>query len=144
MAAHGNELRAHGAVATTDNHLADFLDMLSSERGASQNTIDAYTGDLEGFFGFLSERTVEAHDARVKDVQAYLAMLTNAGQAPASRSRRLSAIKQYYGSCSPKISSKPIRLRRCSGPSAVHAALLGPCRPDVGSASMKSSASKNL
>src|SRR6185437_10959460 len=31
-----------------------------------------------------------------KDIQAYLAMLTNAGQAPASRSRRLSAVKQYY------------------------------------------------
>ena len=70
--------------------------MLASERGASQNTIDAYTSDLEGYFGFLSERTVEAHDAGAKDIQAYLAMLTDAGQAPASRSRRLSAIKQYY------------------------------------------------
>ena len=83
-------------VATTESHVADFLDMLTSERGASQNTIDAYTSDLEGYFGFLSERTVEALDAGAKDIQAYLAMLTNAGQAPASRSRRLSAVKQYY------------------------------------------------
>ena len=35
-------------VATTESHVADFLDMLTSERGASQNTIDAYTSDLEG------------------------------------------------------------------------------------------------
>jgi integrase/recombinase XerD len=84
------------AVVTKENHVVDFLDMLASERGASQNTIDAYTSDLEGYFGFLSERIVEALDASVKDVQAYLAVLTNAGQAPASRSRRLSAIKQYY------------------------------------------------
>ena len=83
-------------VATTESHVTDFLDMLTSERGASQNTIDAYTSDLEGYFGFLSERTVEALDAGAKDIQAYLAMLTNAGQAPASRSRRLSAVKQYY------------------------------------------------
>jgi integrase/recombinase XerD len=81
---------------TTESHVVDFLDMLASERGASQNTIDAYASDLEGYFGFLSERAVEPRDANAKDIQAYLAVLTNAGQAPASRSRRLSAIKQYY------------------------------------------------
>ena len=61
-------------VVTTESHVADFLDMLTSERGASQNTIDAYTSDLEGYFGFLSERTIEALDAGAKDIQAYLAM----------------------------------------------------------------------
>jgi integrase/recombinase XerD len=83
-------------VARSNSHVADFLDMLTAERGASQNTLDAYTSDLDGFFGFLAERGVAATEASAKDIQTYLALLANEGQAAASRARRLSALKQYY------------------------------------------------
>jgi integrase/recombinase XerD len=79
-----------------DDHIADFLALLSAERGASANTIAAYAADLEGFTGFLSDRGVAPQDARSDDVQAYLGLLTGEGQAPTSRARRLSAIKQFY------------------------------------------------
>jgi integrase/recombinase XerD len=84
------------SVAQRDGHVADFLAMLSAERGASKNTIDAYAADLEGFLGFLSERGVSPPDATVTDIQAYLGLLANEGKAPTSRARRLSALKQYY------------------------------------------------
>jgi len=83
-------------VAERDGHLADFLAMLTAERGTSANTIDAYTADLENFAGFLSDRGIMAPDAKPADVQAYLGFLTSEGQAPTSRARRLSAIKQYF------------------------------------------------
>jgi integrase/recombinase XerD len=84
------------SVAERDGHVADFLAMLSAERGASTNTIEAYAADLEGFLGFLSERGVVAPDATAADIQAYLGLLASEGQAPTSRARRLSALKQYY------------------------------------------------
>lgn len=83
-------------VAECDGNLADFLAMLTAERGASANTIDAYTADLENFTGFLSDRGIAAPDAKPADVQAYLGFLASEGQAPTSRARRLSAIKQYF------------------------------------------------
>jgi integrase/recombinase XerD len=79
-----------------DTHLSAFLDMLAAERGASPNTIDAYRGDLEGFLDYLSEASVGPLIAETRNIQGYIARMANAGQAPASRSRRLSAIKQYY------------------------------------------------
>jgi integrase/recombinase XerD len=84
------------SVAERDSHVADFLAMLSAERGASTNTIEAYAADLEGFLRFLSERGVAPPDASAADIQAYLGLLANEGQAPTSRARRLSALKQYY------------------------------------------------
>ncbi|CAA2142958.1 site-specific tyrosine recombinase XerD [Hyphomicrobium sp. ghe19] len=83
-------------VAERDGYLADFLAMLSAERGASANTIEAYTTDLENFLGFLSEKGTLPADAKSTDVQAYLGFLASEGQAATSRARRLSAIKQYY------------------------------------------------
>lgn len=79
-----------------DGHVADFLAMLSAERGAAANTIEAYRADLEGFIGFLADRGIAPADALAEDVQAYLGHLASGGQAPSSRARRLSAIKQFY------------------------------------------------
>ena len=79
-----------------DGHVVDFLAMLTAERGASQNTIEAYANDLDGFLGFLSARNVAPAAAASTDIQAYLALLAEEGQAPSSRARRLSAVKQYY------------------------------------------------
>ncbi|MBN9354424.1 MAG: site-specific tyrosine recombinase XerD [Hyphomicrobium denitrificans] len=84
------------SASAQDSHLAAFLDMLTAERGASPNTIDAYRGDLEGFLDFLSDGSVAPLAAGTQNIQGYIAAMANAGQAPTSRSRRLSAIKQYY------------------------------------------------
>lgn len=79
-----------------DSHLAAFLDMLAAERGASPNTIEAYRGDLESFLQYLADAGVGPLVAGSQNIQGYIATMANAGQAATSRSRRLSAIKQYY------------------------------------------------
>ncbi|MFA5957241.1 site-specific tyrosine recombinase XerD [Hyphomicrobium sp.] len=84
------------SAAGRDDHVADFLAMLSAERGAAANTIEAYATDLDGYLGFLADKGVGPQSATSNDVQAYLGFLANEGQAPTSRARRLSAIKQFY------------------------------------------------
>lgn len=84
------------SAPANDSHLAAFLDMLAAERGASSNTIEAYGGDLEGFLQYLSDAGVGPLAAGSQNIQGYIATMANAGQASTSRSRRLSAIKQYY------------------------------------------------
>lgn len=78
------------------NHLKAFLEMIAAERGAAQNTLDAYERDLTGYLAFLDTctRTPESSDS--KDVQAYLRAISDDGLAAASRARRLSSIRQFY------------------------------------------------
>ncbi len=73
-----------------------FLEMLSAERGAAQNTIEAYRRDLQDFVAFLERRQTPLDAAARADVAAYLAAASAAGLKPASRARRLSAVRQLY------------------------------------------------
>ncbi len=72
--------------------------MLGAERGASQNTIDAYARDLDDLARFLARhRKTTLADARQADLRAYLQALDDRGMAPSTAARRLSAIRQFYG-----------------------------------------------
>src|SRR5690606_28515740 len=54
----GADPRPSGGYAVIgDAHLIDtFLEMMSAERGAAANTIEAYRGDLLDYAGFLARR----------------------------------------------------------------------------------------
>ena len=80
-----------------DGHLIEaFLEMMSAERGAAANTLDAYRRDLEDFSGFLASRGVAPVAAATDDLHAYLADLTARGFAATSQARRLSALRRFY------------------------------------------------
>jgi integrase/recombinase XerD len=70
-----------------------FLEMLSAERGARANTLDAYARDLEDaraeVRGGLAAAPAEA-------VEAYVAGLARRGLSPATARRRISALRQFY------------------------------------------------
>lgn len=67
--------------------------MLSVEKGASQNTLDAYRRDLEDADDFLPYGLADAtHD----DLTRYQQSLAKAGFAVSTISRRLSALRQFY------------------------------------------------
>jgi integrase/recombinase XerD len=85
------------AVSGADNaqHLADFLEMLDAERGASANTRDAYRRDIEDFLGFLATEDVALTELSRAHVARYFENLGRAGLASASRARKLSALKQF-------------------------------------------------
>lgn len=70
-----------------------FLEMLSAERGARTNTLDAYGRDLadarEHVRGALASAPAAA-------IETYVAGLTQRGLSPATTRRRISALKQFY------------------------------------------------
>jgi len=74
--------------------LENFLEMLSAERGAAENTLAGYRRDLEDFSGFLGKKKLAA--AESGDISAYMSDLTRRGFAESSQARRLSAVKQFY------------------------------------------------
>lgn len=79
-------------------HLIDaFLEMLSAERGAARNTLDAYERDLKDFEGFLSTRSKALDGATTRDVRDYLEQLTAQGLSASTAARRLSALRQFHG-----------------------------------------------
>lgn len=83
-------------AADDQSLIGSYLDMLASERGAAANTLEAYRRDLQDFALFLEARDVRVREARREDVAAYLDHLGREGLSPASRARRLSAVRQVY------------------------------------------------
>ena len=83
-------------MSTDTHHLKAFLDMLAAERGAAENTLQAYTRDLDTFAAFLSARGKALQAADAKDIQAYMHHLSQEGLAAASRARQLSSLRQFY------------------------------------------------
>lgn len=83
---------------TVDQHqlIDQFLEMLAAERGAAENTLQAYRRDLDDFAGFLAKHSRSLTAALPADISAYLRSLSESGLAPASRARRLSAIRQLF------------------------------------------------
>ncbi|MBN8531446.1 MAG: site-specific tyrosine recombinase XerD [Alphaproteobacteria bacterium] len=80
----------------TDHTLESFLEMLAAERGASQNTRDAYRRDLTDLSSFLVTKQTSPEKADTEDLRLYLHHLHDAGLHPRTVARRLSAIKQFY------------------------------------------------
>jgi integrase/recombinase XerD len=77
-------------------HIESFLEMLTAERGAAANTIEAYRRDLQDFGAFLERRGLSLGTAAAADISAYLKAASEVGLKPASRARRLSAVRQLY------------------------------------------------
>lgn len=77
-------------------HLDAFLEMLSAERGAARNTLDAYARDLADASGFLAALGRTLGEAQAEDLQAYARDLAARGLSPATAQRRRSALRQFY------------------------------------------------
>jgi integrase/recombinase XerD len=70
--------------------------MMSAERGASTNTLDAYRRDLVAFDDYLVPSS-SATQASRDDIKGYLAHLSRAQVAASSQARKLSALRQFFG-----------------------------------------------
>lgn len=77
-------------------HLEAFLEMMSAERGAAGNTLDAYRRDLDDAAGFLAASGTSLTAAATLALRAYLSDIAARGFAAASQARRLSALRQFY------------------------------------------------
>ncbi|MGB5092116.1 MAG: site-specific tyrosine recombinase XerD [Parvibaculum sp.] len=83
-------------AATGEQHIEAFLEMLSAERGAARNTLDAYQRDMRDFATFLTTRHVSVDKAGPADIRAYLDALASQGLSASTAARRLSAIRQFH------------------------------------------------
>ncbi|MAU95066.1 MAG: tyrosine recombinase [Fulvimarina sp.] len=73
-----------------------FLEMMAVERGAAENTLDAYRRDLEDASSHLAARGTSLKQADTEAIRGYVAALAGEGLAESSRARRLSALRQFY------------------------------------------------
>ncbi|TPK96596.1 site-specific tyrosine recombinase XerD [Mesorhizobium sp. B2-4-12] len=70
-----------------------FLEMMSAERGAAENTLSSYRRDLEDA---STEIDGGLAGAAAADIRAYLDEIAARGFAPTSQARKLSAIRQFF------------------------------------------------
>jgi len=81
----------------SDQYLIEsFLEMMSAERGAANNTLEAYQRDLLDFSQFVAGGKKQIKDADRHLIQHYLISLDERGFAPTSAARRLSSLRQFY------------------------------------------------
>ena len=73
-----------------------FLDMLAAERGASVNTLSAYTRDLDALLAYLKSGGRDLSNATTDDLRGYLSSLSDSGFKASSVARRLSAMRQLF------------------------------------------------
>ncbi|WFP64648.1 site-specific tyrosine recombinase XerD [Mesorhizobium sp. WSM4904] len=70
-----------------------FLEMMSAERGAAENTLSSYRRDLEDASEAIGGGLARASAA---DIRAYLDDIAARGFAPTSQARKLSTIRQFF------------------------------------------------
>ncbi len=80
-----------------DEYLIEaFIEMLSAERGASDNTLSSYFRDLDDFSQFCTSRKEPLVDIGVEALRAYLTHLDTQGFAASTQARKLSALRQFF------------------------------------------------
>lgn len=78
------------------NWINAFVDASHSERSAAVNTCLAYANDLNSFANYLAETGKDLSNAKREDIEGFLNELLGKGLSPSTRSRKLSAIRQFY------------------------------------------------
>jgi integrase/recombinase XerD len=80
----------------SEKSISAFLHMLSAERNAAKNTLEAYRRDLEDAEVFLARRRRKLSNATSGDLRLYLSNIGSRKLSVASQARKLSALRQYY------------------------------------------------
>lgn len=75
------------------SELLSFLHYLFSEKGLSENTLEAYGSDLERFLSYI-QKSVE--EIQVQDVIFFMEHLIQEGYASSSRARAVISIKVFF------------------------------------------------
>lgn len=91
--------RLQQSLRPTPPHLDTFLEMVSAERGAAKNTLEAYRRDIIDFFCFLRTLRGDAiaiQDSLSGDVVDYLGSLTQESRSTTTQARRLSSLRQFF------------------------------------------------
>jgi integrase/recombinase XerD len=75
----------------------DYLNFMAVEKGASRNTIDGYSRDLNRYAAFIDGCKIrDIHRIGAEETISYLAMLKDEGLAANSVNRALAALRGFY------------------------------------------------
>lgn len=79
-----------------------FKSYLQLEKSLSDNSVQAYTRDIELLTHFLTEKSIHKNPAalQLKDLQQFLKWINELGMSAASQARIISGIKSFYKYCS--------------------------------------------
>ena len=75
----------------------EFLNFSRIERGLSNNSISAYSRDLQRFLDFLTNSSIELSNFDQDDLERFIAELNEAKLAISSINRVLSTLRSFYG-----------------------------------------------
>lgn len=87
---------SHATPASWLGWRDSFLEMLVATRGTSLATRDSYRRDLQDFFAYAVEHKHDILKMAHAEISGYLADLSARHMAPATLSRRRSALTQWY------------------------------------------------
>mgnify|MGYP001080832982 CR=1 FL=1 len=76
--------------------IEDFLEYLEYQKKYSENTVEAYRNDLEGFEQYVHAKKIDYKKMNYSDVTDYLIHLSNSNMKPASVNRHLSSLRSFY------------------------------------------------
>ncbi len=80
----------------TEEWIEAFIEAMFAERSAARNTCEAYARDLTSFRRHLASHGKDLDSAVEADVESYLLEMASSGIANTTRSRHLSALRQFY------------------------------------------------
>lgn len=73
-----------------------FFEMLATEKGSAQNTLQSYSRDLDDFLLHCAKKKLVMATLSHKEVSNYLADLTTRGMEPSTLARKRSALNQWF------------------------------------------------
>lgn len=71
-----------------------FISHLTTERGASPHTVDAYSRDIVNFIAFMEEHSI--NEPGTRDFERYMGYLHDRGKKTRSIVRAISALRSFY------------------------------------------------
>ena len=75
----------------------EFLNYSRIERGLSNNSISAYSRDLQRFWDFISEKSIDFFTLQSEELNEFLTELNKIELATSSINRILSTLRSFYG-----------------------------------------------
>jgi len=95
-----NEFRsAAGAAGSWERimYTQSFMEYLQKERKMSQNTLDAYSRDVQDFIGFEAGRGItDVNDMSSTEIVAFLNALKISGKSAATVNRKLASVRAFF------------------------------------------------
>lgn len=80
----------------TKGCLTDFVNYLAVERGLAQNTITAYSSEVEKFAEYLEQQQQKLQTATEEDIRRYLVVLRESGLSVRTRVRYMVSLRRFY------------------------------------------------